>query len=121
VPAQGVLPEVNTKGWSWDAFLLPFVEEQALYDSIDFEPSLGPTGAEVIEPAVNQAAAATPVEVFLALAGTLDSTLGGPPVLPADQSASTRRSLYFFHSNNDRNRFLKMFDEALVMRAYQPL
>ena len=56
---------------------------------------------------------------LLALAGTLDSTLGGPPVLPADQATSTRRSLYFFHSNNSRNRFLRMFDEAMVKDCYR--
>ena len=45
--------------------------------------------------------------------------MGGPPVLPADQSGSRRRSLYFFHSNNDRNLFLTMFDEALVKECYR--
>lgn len=56
---------------------------------------------------------------ILALAGDLDSTRGGPSVLPADQDNSTRRSLYFFHSNNDRNQFLTMFDDALVKECYQ--
>ena len=40
---------------------------------------------------------------ILSLAGTLDLTRGGPPVPPDAQADSTRRSLYFFHSNNDRN------------------
>lgn len=56
---------------------------------------------------------------ILALAGTLDLTRGGPPVLPADQADSTRRSLYFFHSNNDRNLFLSTFDEASVKECYR--
>ena len=56
---------------------------------------------------------------ILALAGTLDSKMGGPPVLPAQQAASTRRGLYFFHSNNDRNLFLTTFDEALVKECYR--
>ncbi len=56
---------------------------------------------------------------LLALAGELDTTLGGPSVPPAAQDASKRRSLYFFHSNNDRNRFLTTFDEALVKECYR--
>jgi len=56
---------------------------------------------------------------ILALAGTLDGRLGGPPVPAADQDASTRRSLYFFHSNNERNLFLTTFDEALVKECYR--
>ena len=55
---------------------------------------------------------------LLALSGSLDSTLGGPSVLPADQAASKRRSLYFFHSNNERNLFLSTFDEAGVKECY---
>ena len=56
---------------------------------------------------------------ILSLAGTLDATLGGPPVRPADQAESKRRSLYFFHSNNDRNLFLSTFDGAGVKECYR--
>lgn len=56
---------------------------------------------------------------ILALAGTLDTTLGGPSVAAADQVTSTRRSLYFYHSNNDRDRFLLTFDEASVKECYR--
>jgi hypothetical protein len=56
---------------------------------------------------------------ILSLAGTLDLTRGGAPVMPAAQADSTRRSLYFFHSNNDRNLFLQMFDEATVKDCYR--
>ena len=49
---------------------------------------------------------------ILAFAGRLDSTMGGPPVPASAQAESTRRSLYFFHSNNERNLFLTTFDEA---------
>jgi hypothetical protein len=56
---------------------------------------------------------------LLALSGSLDSTLSGPPVLPAGQAASKRRSLYFFHSNNERNLFLSTFDEAEVKECYR--
>ncbi len=56
---------------------------------------------------------------LLAFAGTLDLTRGGPPVPISEQATSTRRSLYFFHSNNERNLFLTMFDEALVKDCYR--
>ncbi|MFO0903867.1 MAG: PSD1 and planctomycete cytochrome C domain-containing protein [Pirellulales bacterium] len=56
---------------------------------------------------------------ILALAGTLDVTAGGPPIPAAQQADSRRRSLYFFHSNNDRNLFLTTFDEALVKECYR--
>jgi len=58
-------------------------------------------------------------DCMLAIAGTLDSTMGGPPVPTAEQAASRRRSLYFFHSNIDRNRFLTAFDEADVKECYR--
>jgi hypothetical protein len=56
---------------------------------------------------------------ILSLAGTLDPTIGGPPVPPENQEGSKRRSLYFFHSNNDRNLFLTTFDEAAVKECYR--
>ncbi|MEZ6063488.1 MAG: DUF1553 domain-containing protein [Planctomycetaceae bacterium] len=56
---------------------------------------------------------------LLSLAGTLDPTIGGPPVENSAQDTSTRRGLYFFHSNNDRNLFLTTFDEALVKDCYR--
>jgi hypothetical protein len=55
----------------------------------------------------------------LSLAGTLDLTMGGPPILAANQDASRRRSLYFFHSNNERNLFLTTFDGPLVTECYR--
>jgi hypothetical protein len=56
---------------------------------------------------------------ILALAGTLDPTMGGPPVKEADQPASRRRSLYFWHSDISRNVFLTTFDDAAVKECYQ--
>jgi len=56
---------------------------------------------------------------LLAMAGTLDFTRGGPSVPSARQATSMRRSLYFFHSNNERNLFLTTFDEALVKDCYR--
>lgn len=56
---------------------------------------------------------------ILSLAGTLDPTIGGPSVPPHEQDRSKRRSLYFFHSNNDRNLFLRTFDEAEVNECYR--
>ncbi len=58
-------------------------------------------------------------DAVLAHAGTLDPSLGGPPVPPAQQDSSRRRSLYFYHSNNDRNLFLATFDDALVKECYR--
>jgi len=56
---------------------------------------------------------------ILALAGTLEASIGGPPVTTSAQTESPRRSLYFFHSNNERNPFLTTFDEALVKECYR--
>ena len=56
---------------------------------------------------------------LLYLGGQLDSTLGGPSVEIAQQEASNRRSLYFFHSAIDRNRFLTTFDEADALECYR--
>jgi hypothetical protein len=55
----------------------------------------------------------------LALGGVLDDTAGGPSVAPAAQADSRRRSLYFYHSNNDRNLFLTTFDGPLVKDCYR--
>jgi mono/diheme cytochrome c family protein len=56
---------------------------------------------------------------ILALAGELDWTRGGPPVVAALQATSKRRSLYFYHSNNERNLFLTTFDQAAVKECYR--
>jgi len=58
-------------------------------------------------------------DALLGLAGTLDNTLGGPPIPRAQQASSKRRSLYFFHSNNERDLFLMTFDEAVVTDCYR--
>lgn len=56
---------------------------------------------------------------ILALADQLDTAIGGPSVPTASQADSKRRSLYFFHSNNERNLFLTTFDEASVKECYR--
>jgi mono/diheme cytochrome c family protein len=56
---------------------------------------------------------------LLHLAGELDLTRGGPPVPPAQQEASRRRSLYFFNSHNEHNKFLEVFDNANVLECYR--
>jgi hypothetical protein len=56
---------------------------------------------------------------LLHLAGELDLTLGGFPVETPMQEASKRRSLYFFHSAIERNRFLMTFDEADPLDCYR--
>ncbi|HAM71412.1 MAG TPA: hypothetical protein DCM86_07190 [Verrucomicrobiales bacterium] len=57
-------------------------------------------------------------DALLAHSGQLDATMGGPPIPPAAQAESKRRSLYFYHSNNDHNLFLSMFDDAGVKECY---
>ncbi len=56
---------------------------------------------------------------ILALAGTLDLTLGGPTVDPRKDEASPRRSLYFTHSQEDIHRFLDLFDNANPTDCYR--
>jgi hypothetical protein len=58
-------------------------------------------------------------DTLLHLAGTLDDTMGGPPLDPVKQEASRRRSLYFAHSHNDEHHLLSMFDEASVLECYR--
>ena len=55
---------------------------------------------------------------LLHLAGALDQTRGGPPVPVADAS-SRRRSLYYFHSHNEHQKFLEQFDDAGVLECYR--
>jgi mono/diheme cytochrome c family protein len=55
---------------------------------------------------------------LLSLAGDLDQRVGGPTVPAADES-SRRRSLYYFHSHNESQRFLSMFDDASVLECYR--
>lgn len=56
---------------------------------------------------------------ILSLAGVLEPSMGGPSVPPDKQADSKRRSIYFFHSNNERNLFLTTFDEAMVTECYR--
>jgi hypothetical protein len=56
---------------------------------------------------------------ILSLAGTLDPAMGGPPVRAPQQAASRRRSLYFWHSDIDRNLLLETFDGAGVRECYR--
>jgi len=56
---------------------------------------------------------------ILALAGTLDPTMGGPPVPEGQRAASRRRSLYLWHSDISRDLLLTMFDDASVTECYR--
>ena len=56
---------------------------------------------------------------LLALSNSLDLTFGGPPIPPSKQDQSLRRSLYFFHSNNQQNLFLSAFDNPTVKECYR--
>jgi hypothetical protein len=55
---------------------------------------------------------------LLSLAGDLDLRMGGPTV-PAADEASRRRSLYYFHSHNEYQKFLATFDDASVLECYR--
>jgi Protein of unknown function (DUF1553)/Protein of unknown function (DUF1549)/Planctomycete cytochrome C len=54
---------------------------------------------------------------LLHLSGELDLTIGGPTI--AANAETNRRSLYFFHSHNEYNRFLANFDDANVLECYR--
>ena len=56
---------------------------------------------------------------LLSLAGKLDLKQGGPPVPTTEQAESLRRSIYFFHSHNEHNKFLGQFDDANVLDCYR--
>lgn len=56
---------------------------------------------------------------LLHLAGELNPMLGGPSVPSASQEQSRRRSLYFFQSHNEHDKFLSMFDDANVLECYR--
>lgn len=56
---------------------------------------------------------------LLHLAGELDLTRGGPPVPIAQQDTSHRRAMYFFHSHNEYNKLLGVFDDANVLECYR--
>ncbi len=56
---------------------------------------------------------------LLHLAGDLDLTLGGPTIPLAQQDTSRRRAMYFFHSHNEHNKLLDIFDNANVLECYR--
>ncbi len=55
---------------------------------------------------------------LLALAGELDTAMGGASIPAADEK-SRRRSLYFVHSHNEHNKMLSAFDDANVLDCYR--
>ena len=54
---------------------------------------------------------------LLHLAGALDLTSGGPSLDPGD--AVRRRSLYFKHSRDQQDKFLKTFNDADHLQCYR--
>jgi len=56
---------------------------------------------------------------LLALAGSLDRSLEGPPTDPAKAPDFKRRSLYFMHSRDQEDTFLKTFDNANILGCYR--
>jgi hypothetical protein len=55
---------------------------------------------------------------LLSLSGEIDLAQGGPTIAVKDD-ASRRRSLYYFHSHNEQQGFLEMFDDASVLECYR--
>jgi hypothetical protein len=56
---------------------------------------------------------------LLAVAGELDSTMGGPEIPQEQGMTSRRRSLYFAHHGEGRMEFLELFDAANACEAYR--
>lgn len=54
---------------------------------------------------------------ILQLAGVLDLTVGGPSLDVGNNSL--RRSIYFKHSRDQRDKFLSMFDDADLLQCYR--
>jgi len=55
---------------------------------------------------------------LLCLSGELDLSQGGPPVA-VNEEKLRRRSLYFFHSHNEHQKLLSIFDDANVLECYR--
>jgi hypothetical protein len=53
---------------------------------------------------------------LLQLAGKLDTAMGGPSIAPG---SGNRRSLYFQHSRDQQDKFLKMFNDADHLQCYR--
>lgn len=57
-------------------------------------------------------------DALLATANEIDFTMQGPPT-PISNESSRRRSMYYFHSNIQKNMFLMLFDDASVLDCYR--
>ena len=55
----------------------------------------------------------------LAVAGSLDATLGGPEIAETEGQTNTRRSLYFRNTPNEKMEFLDTFDVANPNECYR--
>ena len=55
-------------------------------------------------------------DCIIQLAGKLDPTLGGPSVKP---DSGMRRSIYFQHSRDQQDKFLKIFNDADHLQCYR--
>jgi hypothetical protein len=56
---------------------------------------------------------------LLALAGTLDNTMGGPDIDPAEADRVRRRSVYFRHTPDDKPALVELFDAANPVECYR--
>ena len=55
-------------------------------------------------------------DCLLQLAGKLDTSLGGPSLKPG---SGLRRSIYFQHSRDQQDKFLKIFNDAAHLQCYR--
>ena len=55
----------------------------------------------------------------LYIAGQLDRRMGGAEIASKEATASTRRSVYFHHSDKERAQFFMVFDDANVNECYR--
>jgi hypothetical protein len=58
-------------------------------------------------------------DAVLAVAGELDTTMGGPEIDQQQGETSKRRSIYFRHAHEKQMLFLKLFDPASVAECYR--
>jgi len=56
---------------------------------------------------------------ILYVCGSLSDSLGGPFLKPGLGMTSKRRSIYFFHSNDEKMQFMSVFDAADVNECYR--
>jgi len=78
-----------SREWSWGTYLLSYVEEQYLYDSIDFGAN------HYVWPGANKTAGAMPVETYLCPSDPLHGTILGHGALADMCGVSDSQDAYY--------------------------